>query len=142
MHTLTWKHLRKISWGSTRQIYRWIIVCGDCSATIAYRCTCLSQTFDLLYFRLYPEANVTRLGPWAHFNCSFSCSYILDPRDPLFLQIGSLYLSQVVKQIGTDHIYNTDTFNEMTPPSSDPTYLSAVSRSVFASMTAGECLGD
>lgn len=81
---------------------------------------------------------MTRLGPWAHFNCSFSCSYILDPRDPLFLQIGSLYLSQVVKQFGTDHIYNTDTFNEMTPPSSDPAYLSAISRSVFASMTAGE----
>ncbi|KAJ3607513.1 hypothetical protein NHX12_024564 [Muraenolepis orangiensis] len=86
--------------------------------------------------RLYPNANVTRLGPWAQFNCSFSCAYILDPRDPLFLQIGSMYLSQVVKQFGTDHIYNTDTFNEMTPPSSDPEYLSAVSRSVFASMTA------
>ncbi|XP_019748147.1 alpha-N-acetylglucosaminidase [Hippocampus comes] len=86
--------------------------------------------------RLHPEANVTRLGPWAHFNCSFSCSYILDPRDPLFLRIGSLYLSQVVRQFGTDHIYNTDTFNEMIPPSSDPAYLSAVSRSVFASMTA------
>ncbi|XP_056433195.1 LOW QUALITY PROTEIN: alpha-N-acetylglucosaminidase-like [Gadus chalcogrammus] len=86
--------------------------------------------------RLHPSANVTRLGPWAHFNCSFSCAYILDPRDPLFLQIGSMYLSQVVKQFGTDHVYNTDTFNEMTPPSSDPEYLSAVSRSVFASMTA------
>uniref|UniRef100_A0AAQ4RI82 N-acetylglucosaminidase, alpha n=1 Tax=Gasterosteus aculeatus aculeatus TaxID=481459 RepID=A0AAQ4RI82_GASAC len=86
--------------------------------------------------RLYPEATVTRLGPWAHFNCSYSCSYVLDPRDPLFLRIGSLYLSQVVKQFGTDHIYNTDTFNEMSPPSSDPTYLAAVSRSVFASMTA------
>ncbi|XP_038160453.1 alpha-N-acetylglucosaminidase [Cyprinodon tularosa] len=86
--------------------------------------------------RLFPKANVTRLGPWAHFNCSFSCSYILDPRDPLFLQIGALYLSQVVKTFGTDHIYNTDTFNEMTPPSSDTNYLSAVSRSVFASMTA------
>ncbi|XP_061562460.1 alpha-N-acetylglucosaminidase isoform X1 [Phycodurus eques] len=86
--------------------------------------------------RLHPEANVTRLGPWAHFNCSYSCSYILDPRDPLFLRIGSLYLSQVIKQFGTNHIYNTDTFNEMVPPSSDPAYLSAVSRSVFASMTA------
>lgn len=44
-------------------------------------------------------------------------------------------------QFGTDHIYNTDTFNEMTPPSSDPAYLSAVSRSVFASMTAGKFWG-
>lgn len=86
--------------------------------------------------RLFPKANVTKLGPWSHFNCSYSCAYILDPRDPLFLRIGSLFLSQVMKQFGTDHIYNTDTFNEMTPPSSDPTYLSAVSRSVFASMTS------
>ncbi|XP_062331478.1 alpha-N-acetylglucosaminidase [Osmerus eperlanus] len=86
--------------------------------------------------RLFPTANVTKLGPWSHFNCSYSCAHILDPRDPLFLQIGSLFLSQVMKQFGTDHIYNTDTFNEMTPPSSDPTYLSAVSRSVFASMTS------
>lgn len=102
------------------------------------RSTCLSQTFHLLYFRLYPDANVTRLGPWAHFNCSYSCTYTLDPQDPLFLQIGSLYLSQVVMQFGTDHVYNTDTFNEMPPPSADPAYLSAVSRSVFASMTAGK----
>lgn len=63
---------------------------------------------------------------------------MLEPSDPLFLRIGSLYLTQVVKQFGTNHIYNTDTFNEMTPPSSEPNYLSAVSRAVFASMTAGE----
>ncbi|KAM3860076.1 alpha-N-acetylglucosaminidase [Diretmus argenteus] len=86
--------------------------------------------------RLYPKANVTRLGPWAQFNCSYSCTYMLDPRDPLFLQIGSLYLSQVVKQFGTDHIYNTDAFNEMIPPSDDPAYLSSISQSIFASMTA------
>lgn len=81
---------------------------------------------------------MSRLGPWSKFNCSFSCSYILDPRDPLFSRIGALFLAQVVKQFGTNHVYNTDTFNEMTPPSSDPTYLAAVSRAVFASMTAGE----
>ncbi|CAL9699636.1 unnamed protein product [Knipowitschia caucasica] len=86
--------------------------------------------------RLYPNANVTRLGPWAQFNCSYSCAYILDPQDPLFLRIGSLFLSQIIKQFGTDHIYNTDTFNEMTPPSSDPGYLSSVSRAVFSSMTS------
>lgn len=45
-----------------------------------------------------------------------------------------------MKHFGTDHIYNTDTFNEMNPPSSDPAYLSAVSSSVFSSMTAGRCL--
>lgn len=88
-------------------------------------------------FSLFPKANVTKLGPWSHFNCTYSCAYVLDPRDPLFLSIGSLFLSQVVKEFGTDHIYNTDTFNEMTPTSSDPAYLTSISSAVFTTMTAG-----
>ncbi|KAK2855387.1 hypothetical protein Q7C36_007256 [Tachysurus vachellii] len=86
--------------------------------------------------RLFPEANVTKLGPWSHFNCTYSCAYVLDPHDPLFLSIGSLFLSLVVKEFGTDHIYNTDTFNEMTPASSDPAYLTSISSAVFSTMTS------
>ncbi|MCI4374285.1 hypothetical protein PGIGA_G00004620 [Pangasianodon gigas] len=86
--------------------------------------------------RLFPKANVTKLGPWSHFNCTYSCAFVLDPRDPLFLRIGSLFLSQVVKEFGTDHIYNTDTFNEMTPASSDPAYLTSISSAVFSTMTS------
>ncbi|XP_062847924.1 alpha-N-acetylglucosaminidase [Trichomycterus rosablanca] len=86
--------------------------------------------------RLFPEANVTKLDPWSHFNCTYSCAYVLDPRDPLFQHIGSLFLSQVIKVFGTDHIYNTDTFNEMTPSSSDPAYLASVSHAVYSTMTS------
>ncbi|XP_076826450.1 alpha-N-acetylglucosaminidase [Brachyhypopomus gauderio] len=86
--------------------------------------------------RLFPQANVTKLGPWSHFNCSYSCATVLDPRDPLFRRIGALFLSLVVKEFGTDHIYNTDTFNEMSPSSSEPTYLASVSRAIFATMTS------
>ncbi|KAL2078471.1 hypothetical protein ACEWY4_026156 [Coilia grayii] len=85
--------------------------------------------------RLYPKANVTRLNPWSHFNCTYSCAYLLDPRDPLFQRIGGLFMTQMVEQFGTDHIYGADTFNEMTPSSSDPAYLSSVSRAVFNTMT-------
>lgn len=95
------------------------------------------QIFLFFPLSLFPKANVTRLGPWSHFNCTYSCAYVLEPRDPLFLSIGSLFLSQVLKKFGTDHIYNTDTFNEMTPTSSDPAYLSSMSRAVFTSMTSG-----
>lgn len=84
--------------------------------------------------RLYPKANVTKLNPWSHFNCTYSCAYLLDPRDPLFLRIGGLFLSQIVEQFGTDHVYGADTFNEMTPSSSDPAYLSSISQAVFTSM--------
>ncbi|XP_035260693.1 alpha-N-acetylglucosaminidase [Anguilla anguilla] len=86
--------------------------------------------------RLFPQANVTKLNPWSHFNCSYSCAYVLDPRDPLFQRIGGLFMSELVKLFGTDHIYNTDTFNEMTPASPDPAYLSAVSSSVYSAMTS------
>ena len=43
----------------------------------------------------------------------------------------------MVEQFGTDHIYGADTFNEMTPSSSDPAYLSSVSNAVFTTMTSG-----
>lgn len=87
--------------------------------------------------RLFPQANVTKLSPWSHFNCTYSCAYVLDPRDPLFQRIGALFLTQVITEFGTDHIYNTDTFNEMIPASSDPTYLASISRAVFSTMTSG-----
>ena len=34
--------------------------------------------------RVYPKANVTRLGSWNHFNTTYSNTYLLDPTDPLF----------------------------------------------------------
>ena len=35
---------------------------------------------------------------------------------------------------GTNHIYNADPFNEMTPISNDPNYLSAVGASILDAM--------
>lgn len=34
--------------------------------------------------RVYPNASVTRLGSWAHFNTTYSNTYLLEPTDPLF----------------------------------------------------------
>lgn len=84
--------------------------------------------------RVFPKINVTRLGGWSNFNCTYSCSYLLDPEDPLFQKIGGLFMAEMIGEFGTDHIYNADTFNEMTPTSSDPAYLSAISSAIFKSM--------
>ncbi|TRY96525.1 hypothetical protein DNTS_017767, partial [Danionella cerebrum] len=91
---------------------------------------------DIPFLLLFPHANVSKLTSWSHFNCTYSCAYVLDPRDPLFQRIGGLFLTQVLKEFGTDHIYNTDTFNEMTPASSDPSYLASISRAIFNTMTS------
>lgn len=92
----------------------------------------------VLLLRVFPKANVTRLGEWGNFNCTYSCSFVLDPEDPLFQMIGGLFLNKLIQEFGTDHVYNADTFNEMTPTSSDPSYLSAVSNAIFKSMVNGK----
>lgn len=86
---------------------------------------------------MFPRVNATRLGRWSHFDCTYSCLYLLDPEDPMFQVIGTLFLKELIKEFGTDHVYSADTFNEMTPLSSDPAYLSRVSNAVFSSMTGG-----
>uniref|UniRef100_A0A8C4W4U3 Alpha-N-acetylglucosaminidase n=1 Tax=Gopherus evgoodei TaxID=1825980 RepID=A0A8C4W4U3_9SAUR len=88
--------------------------------------------------RAFPRINVTRLGSWSNFDCTYSCAYLLDPGDPMFQVIGTLFLKELIREFGTDHIYNADTFNEMCPLSSDPAYLSGVSAAVFKSMTAAD----
>ncbi|XP_078488084.1 alpha-N-acetylglucosaminidase isoform X2 [Ciona intestinalis] len=88
---------------------------------------------------LYPKADVIQLSHWSHFNCTYSCTYLLQPHDPLFNTIGSMFIKeQMLEYNGTNHIYNADTFNEMTPPSSDPGYLSNASRAVYDAMAAAD----
>lgn len=91
--------------------------------------------------RVFPQANVTRLGSWGHFNCSYSCSFLLAPEDPLFPIVGSLFLRELTKEFGTDHIYGADTFNEMQPPSSEPSYLATATAAVYQAMITGSVPG-
>lgn len=61
-------------------------------------------------------------------------TYILDPEDPLFLQIGTAFLQECIRTYGTNHFYSSDTFNENEPPQSDSAYLDGISRQVFSAM--------
>jgi alpha-N-acetylglucosaminidase len=38
-------------------------------------------------------------------------SYLLDSRDPLFAEINGAFIKLVNQYLGTDHVYNADTFN-------------------------------
>ena len=42
---------------------------------------------------------------------------------------------QLTSEFGTNHVYNVDTFNELTPPSGDLTYLASLGQSIFRTMT-------
>ncbi|HEY0432672.1 MAG TPA: alpha-N-acetylglucosaminidase [Chitinophagaceae bacterium] len=83
----------------------------------------------------YPAAKITSLGEWSDFDSSYQ-SFFLDPFDSLFNPIQQAFLHEQAKIFGTDHIYGTDPFNEVTPPSWDPSYLSNVARIIYSSMKA------
>jgi alpha-N-acetylglucosaminidase len=68
----------------------------------------------------------------------FNDVYLLDANDPMFTEIGKKFIEKQTREYGTDHLYSSDTFNENTPPNSDSTYLSGVSKKIFQSMTAAD----
>ncbi|RUS83854.1 hypothetical protein EGW08_008395 [Elysia chlorotica] len=88
--------------------------------------------------RVFPKANVTRLGNWGHFNSTYSGTYLLDFEDPLFQTFGKTFIQMQTEEYGTNHIYNADTFNEMRPASSDPAYIAQAGKYVYTAMTAGD----
>ncbi len=87
-----------------------------------------------LLSEINPEAKITRLKKWAGFPKAFN-TYFLDPEDPLFTEIQKRYLIEQTREFGTDHIYGADPFNELVPPSWEPTYLAKVSATIYGSMT-------
>jgi alpha-N-acetylglucosaminidase len=93
--------------------------------------------------KLFPRSNITLSKyPWGHFNASYSPVHVVEVTDPLFHTIGTLFL-QMQRQLyreyfdlswGETHYFSADTYNEMSPPSMDLTYLHNSSKSVFTSI--------
>ncbi|CAL5029630.1 unnamed protein product [Urochloa decumbens] len=89
----------------------------------------------------YPTAKVTHLGNWftVDSNPRWCCTYLLDASDPLFIEIGKLFIEEQIREYGrTSHIYNCDTFDENTPPLSDPNYISSLGAATFRGMQSGD----
>jgi len=82
----------------------------------------------------FPAAKVKR----TNWDAGFPDVYILDPGDSLFEVIGRRFIELQTREFGTDHFYSADTFNENVPPTSDSTYLDAMSKKVYASMAAAD----
>ncbi|KAK4285477.1 hypothetical protein QN277_002171 [Acacia crassicarpa] len=91
--------------------------------------------------KIFPSAKITRLGDWNTVDGDprWCCTYLLDPSDPLFVKIGEAFIRQQIKEYGdvTD-IYNCDTFNENSPPTSDPAYISDLGAAVYEAMSKAD----
>ncbi len=82
----------------------------------------------------FPDAKLQRLPNWI----DFPGTHFIDPADPLFKRIGKAFIEEQTRQFGTDHLYASDTFIEMAPPSNDPAFLDAMGKAVYAAMEAGD----
>ncbi|XP_027106918.1 alpha-N-acetylglucosaminidase isoform X2 [Coffea arabica] len=90
---------------------------------------------------IYPSANISRLGEWNTVDADprWCCTFLLDPSDPLFVEIGEAFIKQQFKEYGDiTNIYNCDTFNENSPPTDDPTYISSLGSAVYAAMSKAD----
>ena len=83
----------------------------------------------------FPNASYVNSSGWA----LGIVTTFLEATDPLFASIGSAYIAkQAALYNGTDHLYNCDLYNEMSPPSNSTAYLGDVSRGVYAAMVAAD----
>ncbi|KAG8097408.1 hypothetical protein GUJ93_ZPchr0013g37055 [Zizania palustris] len=89
---------------------------------------------------LFPSANITILGDWNTVDGDprWCCTYLLDPSDALFIDVGQAFIKQQMKEYGDiTNIYNCDTFNENTPPTNEPAYISSLGSAIYEAMSRG-----
>ncbi|XP_019154371.1 PREDICTED: alpha-N-acetylglucosaminidase-like [Ipomoea nil] len=91
--------------------------------------------------QVFPSAKITHLSNWftVHGDSRWCCTYLLDATDPLFVEIGKAFVREQLKEYGrSSHIYNCDTFDENTPPTDDPEYISSLGTAIFKGMQSGD----
>jgi alpha-N-acetylglucosaminidase len=89
------------------------------------------------FIKKFPNAVVIKTGGWN----GFEPTYILNPKDQMFREIGKKFIEEYRKEFGTDHIYLADSFNEMRPDvASDKKQdeLAAFGEAVLNSILAGD----
>ena len=84
----------------------------------------------------FPKMKVSRLPDWNRMPGNYGSVYTIVQTDPMFVQVGKKFLELQTEIYGTDHLYNADQYNEMTPPSSDSQFLKDASGAMYNYMTA------
>lgn len=65
----------------------------------------------------HPESKISELKSWS--GGGFESTYLLDPKDPLFKEIGKRFIALYNEFYGKSDFYLADSFNEITPPVSE-----------------------
>ncbi|XP_030241683.1 alpha-N-acetylglucosaminidase [Drosophila navojoa] len=84
--------------------------------------------------RVFPNASFTPAQRWNNFPDLYCCDLFVEPEDPLFQQLGALFLRRVIQVYGSNHIYFSDPFNEMMPRVGEPNYMRSTAKAIYSSM--------
>ncbi len=74
----------------------------------------------------YPNSNILAKNGW----CNYPKTAQIDPLDPLFHEVGMVYLKNLEKLFGNHHFLACDPFHEGTPPKRWSFYLKAVGKAI------------
>ncbi|MBR0121227.1 MAG: alpha-N-acetylglucosaminidase, partial [Clostridia bacterium] len=76
--------------------------------------------------KVFKSARLRMVKPW----CNFPCTCMLDPLDPLFTKIGTVFLEKQRQMLGAYHYYACDPFHENEPNSKKKNYLADVGKTI------------
>lgn len=74
----------------------------------------------------FPQANILKKSSW----CGFQQTAQLDPLDPLFKKMGTVYLNKLKELMGFHHYVACDPFHEGAPPKPWKRYLKSVGKAI------------
>jgi len=80
----------------------------------------------------FPGTKAQRIH-WIEFDTD-----MLDPQDPLFRKVATLFVEEQARLFGSDHLYDADSFIEMSPPSGDLKYLAGIGRAIYEGMAKAD----
>lgn len=87
---------------------------------------------------VYPDAQISKLNRWGSFDEEYNAWY-LNPTDTLFRAIQKAYLKKQKEIYGEKcHIYGVDLFNEVNPPSWEPSYLADAARLTYEAISEND----
>ena len=107
---------------------RWCLAQRDLQMNI------LARSRQLGMLSVLPDFASQTLVTLGNFNDTYTKDYLLEPTDPLFVKLGNMFYEELNTTFGTDHFYNADTYNEMTPSSNDSSFLAATNKAIHQAM--------
>ncbi|XP_023950490.2 alpha-N-acetylglucosaminidase [Bicyclus anynana] len=84
--------------------------------------------------RIFPNTTFHQVETWNKFNSDYCCNLFLDPKEPLFKTLGTMFLTQVTGGTGTGHVYTADPFNEIKIEMWSTWLVEESAKSIFSAM--------